>query len=137
MTTVLMSGSCVSPAKCHSRADSAPHLLITYVGGSRQVDERTKLADALAEHLRMRSGQAQKHALLRKYVEAGPQQLTLLLKQENSRPVSDSRCNRCKMMLSTYRDDPCCCCFLISKICRVRMFSRAGQRAWYGRYFPE
>jgi len=55
------------------------------------VDERTKLADALAEHLRMQSGKAQKHALLREYVEAGPQQLTLLLRHNNGAPVSQRK----------------------------------------------
>ncbi|KAK9908481.1 hypothetical protein WJX75_008547 [Coccomyxa subellipsoidea] len=54
-----------------------------------KLDEQTKLADALAHHLKLHSGQAQKHALLKEYVEAGPQQLTLLFKQEN-RPAASS-----------------------------------------------
>ena len=54
---------------------------------SRKLDEQTKLADALAQHLKLAPGQAQRHALLKQYAEAGPQQLTMLLKQEG-RPVS-------------------------------------------------
>ncbi len=59
--------------------------VLTVVGviWCRKLDEQTKMGDALAAHLKLQPGQAQRHALLKEYVEAGPQHLTLLLKQEN------------------------------------------------------
>ena len=52
----------------------------------RRLDETTRLADALSVHLRLLSGEAAKQQLLREYLEAGPAQLSLLLRIEH-RPV--------------------------------------------------
>ncbi len=52
----------------------------------RRLDEQVKLGDALARHLELNSGQAQKQQLLGDYVRARPGELTLLLHQEH-RPV--------------------------------------------------
>ncbi|EIE21382.1 hypothetical protein COCSUDRAFT_48085 [Coccomyxa subellipsoidea C-169] len=60
-----------------------------YSATDEKLDEQTKLADALAQHLKLAPGQAQRHALLKQYAEAGPQQLTMLLKQEG-RPAGSS-----------------------------------------------
>lgn len=59
-----------------------------YCVTDEKLDEQTKLADALAAHLKLQSGQAQRHALLKEYVEAGPEYLTLLLKQDNQSGVA-------------------------------------------------
>lgn len=52
------------------------------LGGCRKLDEQTKLGEALTAHLKLQPGQAQRHALLKEYVDAGPEHLTLLLRQE-------------------------------------------------------
>ena len=52
----------------------------------RQLDEQVKLREVLAGHLDMRAGQALKHQLLKKFVDAGSEQIALLLRQEH-RPV--------------------------------------------------
>ena len=55
----------------------------------RRLDEQTKLSEALQRHLKLQAGQASMHTLLQQYVDAGMEQLGLLLRQEH-RPVSDA-----------------------------------------------
>ncbi|CAL8463173.1 g2707 [Coccomyxa elongata] len=61
-----------------------------YCVTDEKLDEQTKLGDALAAHLKLQPGQAQRHALLKEYLEAGPEHLTLLLKQETRSDLGPS-----------------------------------------------
>ncbi len=53
---------------------------------NRRVDEATKLQEALHAHLKPLSGQAERHQLLREYLDAGTDKLALLMRIEH-RPV--------------------------------------------------
>ena len=53
----------------------------------RRLDEQTKLSDAVQRHMQPQAGQASMQALLQQYVEAGMDNLGLLLQVEH-RPVS-------------------------------------------------
>jgi hypothetical protein len=52
----------------------------------RQLDEQTKLSDAVQRHMKLQAGQASMQALLQPYVDAGIDHLGLLL-QDELRPV--------------------------------------------------
>lgn len=65
---------------------------------TRRLDEQTKLSEAVQQHMQLQAGQASMQSLLHKYVEAGVDELGLLLRQEH-RPVQFSaRCIPCLAM---------------------------------------
>ena len=55
----------------------------------RRLDEQTKLSDAVQRHMQPQAGQASMQALLQQFVEAGINNLGLLLRVEQ-RPVSQT-----------------------------------------------
>ena len=56
------------------------------VPACRQLDEQTKLSDAVQRHMKLQAGQASMQTLLQPYVDAGIDNLGLLLRDE-LRPV--------------------------------------------------
>ena len=74
------------------------------------MDEATKLSDALSVHLKPLSGQAERHALLREYLDAGTDKLALLMRIEH-RParfwhrtwVMPVKCSDCARVLDAER----------------------------------
>lgn len=72
----------------------------------RQLDEQTRLSEAVQRHMQPKAGQASMHALLQPYVEAGIENLGLLLRQEH-RPVSAGSTDSALFSSETYAELSC------------------------------
>lgn len=70
-----------------TRVSPQAWLIVSRRSTCRRLDEQTKLSDAVQRHMQPQAGQASMQALLQQYVEAGINDLGLLLQVEH-RPVS-------------------------------------------------